>query len=114
MADKNLGGLTAFVNEHIMHVAAKIGGFKPLIITGSLFMIINSFPVPGWSDWLAKTAVHGVSLSQVLAKITNGSFGIMGLVAAFGIAWSYANQHKTNGVSAGIISASVFFIVKML
>ncbi len=94
-----------------MHVAAKIGGFKPLIITGSLFMIINSFPVPGWSDWLAKTAVHGVSLSQVLAKITNGSFGIMGLVAAFGIAWSYANQHKTNGVSAGIISASVFFIL---
>lgn len=107
-----------------MHVAAKIGGFKPLIairdgiamampliITGSLFMIINSFPVPGWSDWLAKTAVHGVSLSQVLAKITNGSFGIMGLVAAFGIAWSYANQHKTDGVSAGIISASVFFIL---
>lgn len=109
MADKKSGGLTAFVNEHIMPVAAKIGGFKPLIairdgitmampliITGSLFMIINSFPVPGWSDWLAKTAVHGVSLSQVLAKITNGSFGIMGLVAAFGIAWSYANQHKTD------------------
>ena len=124
MADKKSGGLTAFVNEHIMPVAAKIGGFKPLIairdgiamampliITGSLFMIINSFPVPGWSDWLAKTAVHGVSLSQVLAKITNGSFGIMGLVAAFGIAWSYANQHKTDGVSAGIISASVFFIL---
>ncbi|WP_438450357.1 PTS sugar transporter subunit IIC [Lactobacillus kitasatonis] len=124
MADKKSGDLTAFVNEHIMPVAAKIGGFKPLIairdgiamampliITGSLFMIINSFPVPGWSDWLAKTAVHGVSLSQVLAKITNGSFGIMGLVAAFGIAWSYANQHKTDGVSAGIISASVFFIL---
>lgn len=124
MADKKSGGLTAFVNEHIMPVAAKIGGFKPLIairdgiamampliITGSLFMIINSFPVPGWSDWLAKTAVHGVSLSQVLAKITNGSFGIMGLVAAFGIAWSYANQHKSDGVSAGIISASVFFIL---
>lgn len=107
-----------------MPVAAKIGGFKPLIairdgtamampliITGSLFMIINSFPVPGWSDWLAKTGVHGVSLSQVLAKITNGSFGIMDLVAALGIAWSYANQHKTDGVSAGIISASVFFIL---
>lgn len=107
-----------------MPVAAKIGNFKPLIavrdgiamampliIVGSLFMIINSFPVPGWSDWLAKTAVHGVSLSQIMAKITNGSFGIMGLIAAFGIAWSYANQHKTDGVSAGIISASVFFIL---
>lgn len=124
MADKKSGGLTAFVNKHIMPVAAKIGNFKPLIavrdgiamampliIVGSLFMIINSFPAPGWSDWLAKTAVHGVSIAQILAKITNGSFGIMGLIAAFGIAWSYANQRKTDGVSAGIISASVFFIL---
>lgn len=55
-------------------------------------MIINSFSVAGWSDWLSKTVVHGVSLAQILAKITNGSFGIMGLIAAFGIAWSYANQ----------------------
>lgn len=61
-------------------------------------MIINSFPAPGWSDWLAKTTVHGVSIAQILAKITNGSFGIMGLIAVF-------------GVSAGIISASVFFIL---
>lgn len=124
MADKKSGGLTVFVNKHIMPVAAKIGNFKlliavrdgiamamPLIIVGSLFMIINSFPGPGWSDWLAKTAVHGVSIAQILAKITNGSFGIMGLIAAFGIAWSYANQRKTDGVSAGIISASVFFIL---
>lgn len=82
-----------------------------LIIVGSLFMIINSFSVAGWSDWLSKTVVHGVSLAQILAKITNGSFGIMGLIAAFGIAWSYANQYKTDGVSAGIVSASVFFIL---
>lgn len=125
MAEKNSsGGLNAFVNKHIMPVAAKIGSFKPLIavrdgiamampliIVGSLFMIINAFPAPGWTDWLNKTAVHGTSIAQILGKITNGSFGIMGLIAAFGIAWSYANQHKTDGVSAGIISASVFFIL---
>lgn len=121
---KSSGGLNAFGNKHIMPVAAKIGSFKPLIavrdgiamampliVVGSLFMIINSFPVADWSDWLSKTAVHGISLAQILAKITNGSFGIMGLIAAFGIAWSYANQYKTDGVSAGIVSASVFFIL---
>lgn len=100
MADKNSsGGLNAFVNKHIMPVAAKIGSFKPLIavrdgiamampliIVGSLFMIINAFPAPGWTDWLNKTAVHGTSIAQILGKITNGSFGIMGLIAAFGIA----------------------------
>ena len=35
----------------------------------------------------------------------------MVLIAAFGIAWSYANQYKTDGVSAGIVSAAVFFIL---
>ncbi|EEJ72628.1 PTS sugar transporter subunit IIC [Lactobacillus ultunensis] len=63
MAKKESGGLNAFVNKHIMPVAAKIGSFKPLI------------------------AVRD------------------------GIAWSYANQYKTDGVSAGILSASVFFIL---
>lgn len=118
------GGLNAWVNKHVMPVAAKIGAFKPLIavrdgiamampliIVGSFFMILNAFPVPGWSDFLTKTAVHGVSLSQIFVKVSNGSFGIMGLIAAFGIAWSYANQHKTDGVSAGILSVATFFIL---
>lgn len=116
--------VNAWVNKNIMPVAAKIGAFKPLIairdgiamampliIVGSLFMVINGFPINAWTNFLTGTAVHGVSLSQILVKVSNGSFGIMGLIAAFGIAWSYANQYKTDGVSAGIISASVFFIV---
>ena len=113
MADKKSGGLTAKIGNFKPLIAVRdgIAMAMPLIIVGSLFMIINSFPAPGWSDWLAKTAVHGVSIAQILAKITNGSFGIMGLIAAFGIAWSYANQRKTDGVSADIISASVFFIL---
>lgn len=124
MNNKESGGLNAWVNTHVMPIAAKIGSFKPLvavrdgiamamplIIVGSFAMIVSGFPIPGWSDFLTKTTVHNVSLFQVLAKISNGSFGIMGLISAFGIAWSYANQCKTDGVSAGIISASTFFIL---
>ncbi len=124
MAKEKSGGLNAWVNKHVMPAAAKIGAFRPLIairdgmavampliIVGSLFTIINGFPVPGWSNWLMKTAVNGVSLSSILAKASNGSFGIMGLVAAFGIAWSYANQRHVDGVSAGIASVAVYFIV---
>lgn len=124
MAKNSSGGINAWVNEHVMPIAAKIGGFKPLIavrdgiamampliIVGSFFTIINSFPITGWSDLLAKTAVNGVSIGSVFAKVSNGSFGLMGMVAAFGIAHSYASQYKTDGVSAGIISLSTFFIV---
>lgn len=94
--------VNAWVNKNIMPVAAKIGAFKPLIairdgiamgmpliIVVSLFMVINGFPITAWTNFLTKTAVHGVSLSQILVKVSNGSFGIMGLIAAFGIAWSW-------------------------
>lgn len=92
--------VNAWVNKNIRPVAAKIGAFKPLIairdgiampliIVGSLFMVINGFPITAWTNFLTKTAVHGVSLSQILVKVSNGSFGIMGLIAAFGIAWSW-------------------------
>lgn len=124
MNKDNSSGLNAWVNKHIMPAAAKVGGFKPLIairdgmamampliIIGSLFTIIGSFPITSWTNFLAKTAVNNVSLAQILAKISNGSFGLMGMIAAFGIAWSYANQHKTDGVSAGIISIAVYFIL---
>lgn len=95
MSDRS-NAVNAWVNKNIMPIAAKIGAFKPLIairdgiamampliIVGSLFMVINGFPITAWTNFLTKTAVHGVSLSQILVKVSNGSFGIMGLIAAF-------------------------------
>ena len=77
----------------------------PLILIGSFLMIIASFPITGWGDWLAEKGISGY-----LWKGVNSSFGLMGMVAAFGIAYSFAKQYKVNGVSAGIISLSAFIV----
>jgi len=124
MADKKSGGFTAFVEKHLMPVAVKLGQMKPLIairdgiaiampliIIGSLFMIANSFPIPAWTAWLAATTIKGVTISAIFAKIVNGSFGLIGLISAFGIAASYAEQYKTDGKSAGVIAVSAYFVV---
>ena len=81
MSDRS-NAVNAWVNKNIMPVAAKIGALKPLIairdgiamampliIVGSLFMVINGFPINAWTNFLTKTAVHGVSLSQILVKV---------------------------------------------
>ncbi|WP_235829580.1 hypothetical protein [Clostridium nigeriense] len=57
--------LNEFLEEKMLPIAAKLGSNKvlisirdgitlsmPLIIIGSLFMIIASFPVKAWTDWL--------------------------------------------------------------
>ncbi|MFD1393360.1 PTS sugar transporter subunit IIC [Lacticaseibacillus jixianensis] len=124
MADSKQGGFTGAVEKYLMPVATKLSQFKPLIavrdgitttipliIVGSFFMILANFPVAAWTAWIGSVTMHGVTLLSVFTKITNGSFGLLGLIGSFGIAASYAEQYKTDGKSAGIIAVASFFVV---
>lgn len=105
--------------EKIEMIAGEIGNQKhlralrdgiilgmPLIIIGSFFLILGNLPIPGYVEMLGDWG-----LTPIINKIVNGSFGIMALVASFGIARSLANTYKVDGTSAGIISLSSFLIV---
>lgn len=107
------------LEEKMLPIAAKLGSNKvlisirdgitlsmPLIIIGSLFLIIASFPIDAWTIWLTN-----VGIDVYLWKGVDSSFGLMGLVASFGIANSLARQHKVDGISAGIIALSSFIVV---
>lgn len=124
MADSKQGGFTGAVEKYLMPVATKLSQFKPLIavrdgitttipliIVGSFFMILANFPVAAWTAWIGSVTMHDVTLLSVFTKITNGSFGLLGLIGSFGIAASYAEQYKTDGKSAGIIAVASFFVV---
>ncbi|MBX7312079.1 PTS sugar transporter subunit IIC, partial [Clostridium chauvoei] len=111
--------LNVFLEEKMLPIAAKLGSNKilisirdgitlsmPLIIIGSLFLVIASFPIKAWTDWLT-----AVGIDSYLWKGVDSSFGLMGLIASFGVANSLARQYKVDGVSAGIISLSSFIVV---
>ncbi|MCF1585313.1 PTS sugar transporter subunit IIC [Tetragenococcus koreensis] len=123
MPNKN-GSDEGFVEKHLMPIAVKLSTFKPLIairdgitlampliIIGSVFLILGSFPITAWTDWIANTIFNGVSIADIFTKITNGSFGILGLIGCFGIASSYSEQHKTDGKAAGVIAVAAYFVV---
>lgn len=112
--------MNTFLNEKLMPLAAKMGNNKfliairdgityamPLIIIGSLLMIMaTGFAIPPLEAWLGEVGISGY-----LWKGTDSSFGLIGLVASFGIAHSLAKQYKVDGISAGIISLSAFITV---
>ncbi|MCD2503152.1 PTS sugar transporter subunit IIC [Clostridium sp. NSJ-145] len=113
---KNVNG---FLEEKLLPIAAKLGNNKiliairdgitlsmPLIIIGSLFLVLASFPIEAWTNWLAEIGVDGY-----LWKGVDSSFGLMGLIASFGVANSLARQYKVDGVSAGVISLSSFIVI---
>lgn len=78
----------------------------PLVIIGSVFLIISNFPVDSWAIFLKS---QGISLW--LNKLVDGSFGIIGLIASFSIAYSLTTSWQEDGVASGIISLSSYLIL---
>ncbi|AMC93095.1 hypothetical protein AOC36_03615 [Erysipelothrix larvae] len=112
--------INTFLEEKILPYAGKLQGQKhfhavflgmsmamPLIIIGSLSMVIGNLPIPNWTETLTKFG----NVGGVLSKITNGSFGVMALVVAFGVAYNLAKEYGLPDVSVGIISLSAFIII---
>ncbi|MEB8090987.1 PTS sugar transporter subunit IIC [Mammaliicoccus lentus] len=108
-----------FLESKMMPIASKIGSNKvltsirdgialamPLIIIGALLLTINNLAIDPWLDFLEKTGI-----SEYLNIGINGTFGLMGLITSFGVAYSLGNQHKVDGVSAGLLSLASFILV---
>ncbi len=112
--------MNKFLNEKLMPIAAKIGSNKgmiairdgitlamPLIIIGSFFMILaTGFAIPPFEAWLTDAGI-----SAYLYKGSDSSFGLVGLIASFGIAYSMTKQYGVDGVPSGIVSLSTFMVV---
>lgn len=92
------------LQEKLLPVAARLGNNKalvsirdgitltiPLLLIGSLLMVIASFPIPGWEKYLGD-----IGVADYLWKGVDSSFGLLGLVASFGIAYFMARQYNPN------------------
>lgn len=109
-----------FLEKYFMPVAIKLGSYKalaairdgivlsmPLIIIGSVFLILGNLPFPNYDEWLAGLG----GIDQHMTHVVNSSFGIMGLISVFGIARNYADSFDVDGVSAGVIAISAWLIL---
>src|SRR5699024_3797180 len=79
----------------------------PLLIIGSVFLIISDPPVEAWADFMEPYA-------EKLTIPVDATFEILGLVAVFGIAFSLARSYDIDGLSAGVLSLAAFMVVTPL
>ncbi|MBS4174472.1 PTS cellobiose transporter subunit IIC [Bacillus sp. FJAT-49736] len=109
------------LENKVMPVAAKIAGQRhlqalrdgiiltmPLIIIGSLFLILGNLPITGYPEFMART--FGDAWRTKLSYPVGASFDIMALIAAFGIAYRLAEKYKVDALSAGAISVAAFLL----
>lgn len=112
----------AKLEKFLMPIADKLGknevliairdGFlvsTPLIIVGSIFLLIANFPITNWSEIVA--GAFGVGWEQYFTAVSKASFDMISLFSAFGIAYSYAKQKNVNAVAAGAVALASLVII---
>lgn len=93
--------------RHLKSLREGIMMAMPLVLIGSFFVLIVSFPIEAWTNWL-KT--HW-GLDVLLNNMVNNSFGLIALITVFGIAYRLSESYGTDGPSAGVLALGAFLLV---
>lgn len=127
---KTKGVSTNFFEEKFMPIAARIGNQRhllalrdgimfsmPLLIIGSLFIILAELPIDAYQNFMA--SVFGENWTVFEGVAANGTIGIIALISSFGVAYSLAGSYEADGknidgIPAGVLSVASYLIVNVV
>lgn len=83
----------------------------PLLVVGSMFMLISNFPIQAWMDLLSNTNFAGAPISSYFSNVTNATFSVMAIFIIIGIGYNYAKHEKTNQIFGAAIAILSWFVL---
>ncbi|MDR0922426.1 MAG: PTS sugar transporter subunit IIC [Lactobacillales bacterium] len=101
-------------NKYLMSIRDGFLVSTPLLIAGSIFLLIGNFPIPAWTNWLENTVVNkntGETLAAFISKPSDATFSIMAIFAVVGIGYSYARQIKTTPIFGAAVTLMSWFLL---
>ena len=109
--ERVLTPLAKVIGENKYLVAIRDGFLlsTPLLIVGSVFLLIANFPLPQWDTWMSH--LLGKDWATMMSVPASASFDVMTILAVVGIAYSLGKQFNVDAMQAGIIALVSFFIV---
>lgn len=81
----------------------------PLLIVGSIFLLIANFPLPGWDEMMA--SVFGETWAMWLTNVSRATFSITGLLTCLGTGYAYARELKGDKIQGAVVSVVAFIIL---
>lgn len=105
--EKLIPGVMKFANSKII-MAIKDGVIlsMPFTVIGSLFLLIQCFPIKTWDKIMS--GVFGANWALPFNQVNTGTFKILALIFVFGIASQYAKNEGCDPVSSGILAIACF------
>lgn len=120
--EEKKSGFMNVIEEKVSPLAAKVAGEKhlmairdglaqiiPLVIVGSVFILLQALPIPGYDKFMK--GIFGASYIIKLGYAINGTFSLIALVSVFTIAYNLARNYNQNGMSAGLLSLAAFVVL---
>lgn len=88
--------------RHLVAIRDGFVAIMPLILVGSLAVLFNNFPIPGWADFMK--GIFGEKWNSLGGTLWNGTFAIMSLLVVFTISYNLAKSYDKDGLTAGVVS----------
>jgi PTS system cellobiose-specific IIC component len=116
-----MSSLGTTMNEKVIPVIMKFVGLKgivalkdgilytlPIIMVGSIFLLLAQIPYAPFNNWMA--SMMGPGWTEPLMQAYGSSFAIIAAIAVVGIAYTYAQNEGHEPLSSGIIALVVFLL----
>lgn len=81
----------------------------PLIIVGSIFLLIANFPIPHWSEFWA--GIFGSGWESWVTRVSGSVFNTVGFFSCLGTAYAYAREKKVDSIQAAAVAAISFLVL---
>lgn len=110
--DKILGPIANALSRNKVLSAIRDGFLVtvPIVIVGSIFLLIANFPISGYPEFMA--GLFGEGWDGYLARVFGIAFDCVALLASLSIAYAYSKELKmTNNIGAAVISLVSFLII---
>lgn len=99
-------------NKHINGIRRAFVLMMPLLMIGSIFLMISAFPLPAYQRFMLET--FGSSWKSVIDIPVSATFSLVGVYIAFLVAQQLANQFQLDSVAVGLLSLASFLILTPL
>lgn len=101
-------------NKYLMSIRDGFLVSTPLLIAGSIFLLIANFPITAWTNWIGSVIVNsntGETLAAFIEKPSGATFSIMAIFAVIGIGYSFAKQMKSNPIFGAAVAIMSWFLI---
>ena len=107
MNEKIIPRIMAFINmKGIQAIKDGMVYSMPLLIVGSVFLIITNFPIQAVVDVLEQTGIKAV-----LEQANGATFNISAMIAVLGISYNYIKLEGQEPLSGAIVALGVFIMM---